>query len=115
MVLLSEPDIARLRERAIQSQNRKAGQPWIHVRFKGGPLDGLNLRVLQSEASNNYLGFCAPTDTGPVQVLYTPSDEPGVWVFNACETVSERMSGYPSSQSTPIISPSSTTAFSRSS
>ena len=41
------------------------------MRFEGGPLDVVKLRVLQREAVSPSMGFCTVTDTGPVQVLYS--------------------------------------------
>ncbi len=40
------------------------------MRFEGGPLDVVKLRVLQREAVSPSIGFCTVTDTGPIVSMY---------------------------------------------
>ena len=68
------------------SQNRAADGSWAVVRFEGGPLDGMKLRVMQREAASPSLGFCTLTDTGPVQVLYRDGGD-GRRVFRSAKRV----------------------------
>ena len=56
------------------------------VRFEGGPLDGLKLRVLQREAVSPSLGFCTVTDAGPVQCVYADGGG-GLRVFGSMARV----------------------------
>ncbi len=64
-------EVAVMRRHAIDSQYREVRR-WSVVTFRGGPLDGLRIRVLPNEAGSFRVGFCIVTRTGPVQALYEP-------------------------------------------
>ena len=74
-----------MRRNAIDSQYREVRR-WSVVTFRGGPLDGLRIRVLQYEAISYRVGFCIVTPTGPVQALYEPGPA-GVCRFASLEHV----------------------------
>jgi hypothetical protein len=52
--------------------------------FHGRSLDGMRVAVEAVAATGMYLGWCAATPTGPVQVLYRTTGG-GVWAFDCHE------------------------------
>ena len=85
--MLTQTYIDELRQKAVASQNRRVfnDQPFVYVRFAGGPLDGLRIRMLESTVRGSYrIGFGVVTDTGPVQVLYQCVGG-SEWAFSGAE------------------------------
>ena len=83
--MLTRDEVAAMRRNAVNSQYREVRR-WSVVIFRGGPLDGLRIRVLPNEASSHRVGFCIVTATGPVQALYEPGPA-GVCRFASLERV----------------------------
>ena len=83
--MLTRDEVVTMRRNAIDSQYREVRR-WSVVTFRGGPLDGLRIRVLPNEARSFLVGFCIVTRTGPVQALYVPGPA-GVCRFASLERV----------------------------
>ena len=72
-----------LRGNVRAGQSRRVGRR-VPVTFRGGPLDGMRVAVEAVAATGMYLGWCAATPYGPVQVLYR-ADGGGVWSFDCLD------------------------------
>ena len=71
-LLLTDENISNLRSSAQQSQRRRFGRPCVPMTFRGGPLHGLKIIMLQYESTGAYLTFCVVTEQGQVQVQVQP-------------------------------------------
>ena len=83
--MLTADDTTRLRESAQHSQYRRG--VCVPVTFHDGPLDGMRITVMPGEAQACCLGFCVPTDQGPIQVLYLKTMGVAEWKFDGSHRV----------------------------
>ncbi len=81
--MLTAKEVQNLREKVRTDQNRRTGRR-VPVTFQGGPLDGMRVVVETMAATGMYLGWCATTPDGPVQVLYRARGN-GVWMFDCLD------------------------------
>ncbi len=81
---LRHAEVEDLRGMVRAYQSRRVGRR-VRVSFQGGPLDGMRVAVEAVAATGMYLGWCAATPNGPVQVLYRAAGI-GVWSFDCLDS-----------------------------
>jgi hypothetical protein len=81
--MLTDSEVNNLCASVRAYQTRHVGRR-VPVKFQGGPLDGMRVAVEAVVAKGMYLGWCATTPTGPVQVLYRATGS-GVWSFDCLD------------------------------
>ncbi len=81
--MLSDSEVNDLRGKVRAYQTRRLGHR-VPVTFQGGPLDAMRVAVEAVATTGMYLGWCATTPSGPVQVLYRAHGK-GTWSFACLE------------------------------